>query len=138
MTITSSDPFAYPEINPNLLGTQDDIQMMLAGLQDAQTLIQGQAWSDYVLQQVDPPASLSPPLTFVSDAKALQANCKSSSSNVNTTELEEWVRGQVASMFHPVGTARMSNDSDGVVGSNLLVKGAQGLRIVDASVFVST
>ena len=40
---------------------------------------------------------------------------------------------------HPHGTCAMSsaNSSDGVVDSQLRVKGASGLRVVDASVFVS-
>ena len=42
-------------------------------------------------------------------------------------------------VFHPVGTAAMSSSSSksGFVDENFLVKGADGLRIVDASVFVS-
>jgi choline dehydrogenase-like flavoprotein len=38
---------------------------------------------------------------------------------------------------HPVGTASVGNSSTSVVGPNLLVKQATGLRIVDASVIVS-
>ena len=42
-------------------------------------------------------------------------------------------------VFHPVSTAAMSSSSSksGFVDENFLVKGADGLRIVDASVFIS-
>ena len=54
-------------------------------------------------------------------------------------DIDDYIRGIASSVFHPVGTAAMSRSSSksGVVDQNLLVKGADGLRIVDASVFVS-
>ena len=54
-------------------------------------------------------------------------------------ELNEYIRAGVSTVFHPVGTASMSpkGASWGVVDPDLKVKGVDGLRIVDASVFVS-
>ena len=54
-------------------------------------------------------------------------------------DIDNYIRGISSTVFHPVGTAAMSRSSSksGVVDQNLLVKGADGLRIVDASVFVS-
>ena len=54
-------------------------------------------------------------------------------------DIDDYIRGIASSVYHPVGTAAMSSSSSksGVVDENLLVKGADGLRIVDASVFVS-
>ena len=53
-------------------------------------------------------------------------------------DIDNYIRGISSTVFHPVGTAAMSCSSkSGVVDENLLVKGADGLRIVDASVFVS-
>ena len=45
----------------------------------------------------------------------------------------------VVTFFHPVATARMSPDTAnwGVLDSQLRVKGAHGLRVVDASAIVS-
>jgi len=37
-------------------------------------------------------------------------------------------------IFHPVGTCRMGNDTGAVVDDNLRVRGVEGLRVVDASV----
>lgn len=53
--------------------------------------------------------------------------------------IDAYVRNLTISDMHPVGTAAMSKKGalSGVVDPNLMVKGTDGLRIVDASVFVS-
>jgi len=53
--------------------------------------------------------------------------------------LDEWIRNTAGPFAHAVGTAAMSSrsSSSGVVNPDLLVKGARGLRIVDASIMVS-
>ena len=59
-------------------------------------------------------------------------------SATSDSDIDEYVRGLAGTAFHPVGTAAMSSHlKPGVVDHDLLVKGADGLRIVDASVFVS-
>jgi len=61
------------------------------------------------------------------------------SSATSDADIDNYVRGLATTIFHPVGTAAMSSShsKSGVVDQNLLLKGANGLRIVDASVFVS-
>ena len=56
------------------------------------------------------------------------------------TELADMARARVTTFWHPCCTARMgkSDDDTAVVDSKLKLKGAEGVRIVDASVFVST
>ncbi|KAE9393303.1 alcohol oxidase [Gymnopus androsaceus JB14] len=51
-------------------------------------------------------------------------------------EIEEYIRFWSNTLKHPVSTARISslNSSNGVVGPNLCVNGASGLRVVDASI----
>ena len=78
-------------------------------------LVTAPAWADYI---VSPFGSLSA---------------------TSDTDIDDYIRGMASSGLHAVGTAAMSpsNSPHGVVDQNLLVKGADGLRIVDASVFVS-
>ena len=59
--------------------------------------------------------------------------------NPSDALLDEYIRNNSISTLHPVGTASMSpvNASWGVVDPDLLLKKASGLRIVDASVYVS-
>jgi len=50
-------------------------------------------------------------------------------------ELEQALREHVELIYHPVGTCRMGSGADAVVDSELRVRGIQGLRVIDASVF---
>jgi len=60
--------------------------------------------------------------------------------SINTDEaLEAYIRRNTGSIHHAVGTARMSSrtSNGGVVDPDLRVKGTYGLRVIDASIFVS-
>jgi hypothetical protein len=54
-------------------------------------------------------------------------------SGLSDTELADVVRDRVETVYHPIGTCSMGDG--GVVDSELRVKGTQGLRVCDASVF---
>ena len=56
-------------------------------------------------------------------------------------ELREWIRGNLSTIYHPVGTCAMGGDSKlaaskltSVVDAELRVRGVERLRVVDASV----
>jgi choline dehydrogenase-like flavoprotein len=54
---------------------------------------------------------------------------------VEREELEADLRSRLMLIYHPVGTARMSDtEPNAVVDSQLRVHGLQGLRVVDASI----
>jgi len=57
------------------------------------------------------------------------------------SDLREWVRGDLSTLYHPVGTCAMGGDGRvaasklaSVVDIELRVRGIEGLRVVDASV----
>ena len=50
-------------------------------------------------------------------------------------EIDQYVRDQVRTVFHPCGTCRMGVDPESVVDPELRVRNIANLRVVDASVF---
>ena len=49
-------------------------------------------------------------------------------------EILTWVKNTAETTYHPVGTCKMGNDTNAVVGADLKVHGLDGLRIADASI----
>jgi choline dehydrogenase-like flavoprotein len=49
-------------------------------------------------------------------------------------EIDSYIRGTAATLFHPCGTCRMGSDANAVVDEDLRFRGIEGLRIADASV----
>ncbi|KAG6902090.1 hypothetical protein C0995_004441 [Termitomyces sp. Mi166 len=110
VTINSTNPFDPPVIDPGLLSSNFDIAIMREAIRSARRFIAAPAWSNYTISLL---------------------------SNATTdAELDEYIRNNAASIFHPVGTAAMSPEGAdyGVVDPDLRVKGVTGLRVVDASV----
>ncbi|KAG1837492.1 GMC oxidoreductase-domain-containing protein, partial [Suillus subluteus] len=112
VTLASCDPFDNPIVNPALLESPFDLYVMVEAIKAAKRFVEAPAWKGYIIQAVG---------------------------TLNSTtdeDLAEYARHSTSTVFHPVGTARMTSYSnqDGVVNPNLLVKGCSGLRIVDASV----
>nr|WP_320136617.1 choline dehydrogenase [uncultured Amphritea sp.] len=57
--------------------------------------------------------------------------------NVDDSDIDEFIRSNAETVYHPVGTCRMGSDDEAVVDTQLRVKGVKGLRVVDASVMPS-
>ena len=53
--------------------------------------------------------------------------------------LDDFIREDAASAYHPCGTCKIGRENDlmAVVDSEMRVRGVQGLRVIDASVFPS-
>lgn len=116
VTLASSDPFDAPLIDTGALTSGFDVFAMVHGLKTAIRFATAPVWKDYIIQITSPPANTT------SDA-----------------EFEQFVRNTSITAFHLAGTSMMTavTASYGVVNPDLKVKGISGLRIVDASVFVS-
>ncbi|HEX3434010.1 MAG TPA: GMC family oxidoreductase N-terminal domain-containing protein [Solirubrobacteraceae bacterium] len=110
--LRSADPTAKPRIITNTLSEPDDVESLLAGMTLARE-IAGQS-----------------PLR-----ETLVSELKPGSATATREDLEADLRRRLMLIYHPVGTARMSDTHEqAVVDSQLRVHGLRGLRVIDASV----
>jgi choline dehydrogenase len=49
-------------------------------------------------------------------------------------QIRDYIRDNLTTIYHPVGTCKMGSDDHAVVDSSLRVHGLKGLRVVDASI----
>jgi len=110
---TSSNPMDVPLIDPNYLATEQDRYEMRAGLKLGREVLAQQAFKEFHCREDLPGVDVR------TDA-----------------ELDEFIRHDATSAYHPCGTARMGPDGDdrAVVDLDLKFRGIEGLCIVDASV----
>ncbi|KAJ7666401.1 aryl-alcohol oxidase-like protein [Mycena rosella] len=113
INITSSSAFDHPTINPAYYTTAFDIGTAVQAIKTLLEFLSTSAWNGFLLKPFPAVAALT------TDAS-----------------IEAYVRAFADTLKHPTSTAKISksSDTDGVVGPDLLVKGAEGLRIVDASI----
>ena len=50
-------------------------------------------------------------------------------------DIDEFIRANAESVYHPCGTCKMGEDETAVVDSQCRVHGIDGLRVADASIF---
>lgn len=112
LTLRPDDPGGHPAIHPNYLDTEYDRHMMVAGTRLVRRLAQTAAFSKVIDQRIAPGED------DESDAAILAH-----------------VRQNAWTVFHPCGTCRMGNDAASVVDARLRVRGVEGLRVADASIF---
>ncbi len=112
--LSSIDPRVAPRVNPNILAEPEDGAPLLRGLHLARRLCDTPAFAPYRATEVRPGRGAR------SDA-----------------ELIAYLREATATVHHPVGSCRMGIDAMAVVDPTLRVRGIDGLRVVDASIFPS-
>ncbi|WP_419905131.1 choline dehydrogenase [Kiloniella sp.] len=111
--LASANPGDAPLIDPNYLATERDRTEMRQGLKLARDLLAQPAFADFYSREDLP-------------GKHVQSDA----------ELDEFIRHDASSAYHPCGTARMGAEGDerAVVDLELKFRGIKSLRIVDASV----
>ncbi|KAJ6535917.1 glucose-methanol-choline oxidoreductase [Mycena vulgaris] len=112
ITINSSNPFDPPVIDVGFFQSELDLLTAREAIKRALRFFKAPVWRDYIIAPIQ-------------DLE-----------NLSQDELDEYIRNTAGVSWHLVGTAAMSpkNANYGVVDPDLLVKGAIGLRVIDASV----
>lgn len=109
--LASNDPMDKPVINPNYLDDKRDVDTLKRGVRKVMKIFDAKAIEPYTdVIRISPESS---------DA-----------------QIEEFIRDDASTVFHPVGTARIGdlNDPMTVVDSNLRVRGLDNVRVADASI----
>ena len=109
--LADSDPTSMPLINPNFVGDERDLKAAVESVRAIRKVMAQPSLVDVIEQEIDP-----------------GPNAQSD------TEIGDWIKSAVTTMFHPVGTCRMGKDDRAVVDARLRVKGVDGLRVIDASI----
>jgi choline dehydrogenase len=102
LTLRSSDPLERPDIDYALLSDPDDMRVLVEGVRQMHRVAASPPLSDIVEEERAP----------------------------GSEEAESWIRGNVQTVYHPVGTCALGK----VVDDELRVKGLEGIRVVDGSV----
>ena len=111
MHLREADYTQAPAITLNYLSTQHDRDVAISGLKMTRTIMKSAAMSAFE------PEEWLPGATLESDEQLLQA-----AGDLGTT------------IFHPVGTCKMGDDTLAVVDDRLRVNGVKHLRVIDASI----
>ena len=110
--LRSADPTDKPRIVTNSLSEPEDMESMLAGMELAREIAAQHQLSEIVLKELKPGPAVA-----------------------DRSELEADLRRRMMLIYHPVGTARMSDTHEqAVVDSRLRVHGLHQLRVIDASI----
>lgn len=115
LKLRSADPLVHPAIDPQYLSDPDgeDLGALIGGVELSRGIAATRALSHLGLREAFPS----------SEAKTRD-------------EIATFVRAQSQSIYHPTSTCRMGTDGEAVVDpSTLKVRGLEGLRVCDASVF---
>lgn len=110
----SSDPTRSPSIRTNVLADPADLAALSRGIEIARDIAAQPAMDRYRGVEIRP----GPGVT-------------------TGQEIEDFVRGRVELLYHPVGTCRMGDDAGAVVDGRLRVQGVERLRVIDASIMPS-
>jgi 4-pyridoxate dehydrogenase len=110
VTLRSADPAALVRIVNNFLADPADVATLRAAFRLAEDLAHKRPMDAFRGTRLAPGSSLK------TDA-----------------EIDDWIRNNVITVNHPLGTCAMGDGPDAVLDPDLKVRGTEGLRVVDAA-----
>ena len=111
VSLRSANPLDPPAIRANYLSTDSDLRTMIEGVRLARRIANTRAFDPYRGEEIHPGANAT-----------------------SDQDIAEFLRNEVETLYHPVGTCKMGSDPLAVVDPRLRVHGIAGLRVVDASI----
>jgi choline dehydrogenase-like flavoprotein len=116
ITINSTDPLDLPVMDTALLKDEFDQAVMVEALKRAFEFLAAPSFNGYIVAPIN----------------GLQ-------NSMTDEELRQYAMNSAGTINHPIGSAAMSpkDATYGVVDPDLVLKKVSGVRIVDASIFVS-
>jgi choline dehydrogenase len=111
--IRSTDPHEHPSMLFNYLSTSNDRKEWVEAIRVARSILSQPGFAEFNDGEISPGPSVA-----------------------SDDEILDWVRRDAETALHPSCTAKMGTDDDAVVDPTTMgVRGVEGLRVVDASVF---
>lgn len=111
LKLASSNLFDAPLIDPNFLGEEADMELLLKGVKKVREIFATPPISEKIINDIFPGAE-----------------------NTTDAQLREVIRNNADTVYHPVGTCKMGTGEDAVIDTQLRVIGVENLRVVDASI----
>ncbi|MGB1148048.1 MAG: GMC family oxidoreductase, partial [Alphaproteobacteria bacterium] len=112
--LRSKDPKDSLYFEAEALGRAEDLDTLRRGVRLAREILQQSGLTELIQEEVWPGAGVS---------------TKAGSNN-----LDDAIRAQARTIFHPAGTCQMGGAETSVVDPELRVRGVEGLRVADCSV----
>ena len=109
--LQSKNPKDAPLIDLNLLGDDRDLELLIKAFRQMRSIFEAPAFDPYRGEPGWPEAL---PET--------------------DEDIAEYIRSDIGTTYHPVGTCKMGVDDMAVVDPTLKVHGLDGLRVIDASI----
>lgn len=109
--LNSSDPHDKPSMDSHFLSDTDDVRLLIDAFKEVRKIAAAKPLADHLKDEVIP-------------GKHVQTD----------EQIESWIRNNLGTVYHPVGTCKMGSDEMAVVDDQLRVHGIKGLRVADASI----
>jgi choline dehydrogenase len=110
ITLRSTRPEDPPRIQPGYLTAAGDLEVLLEGIRLSRDIIRAAPFAPYRGAEIFPGEGITV-----------------------RGELETAIRRKAETIYHPCGSCRMGRDAHSVLDGTLRVRGAEGLRVIDAS-----